>query len=195
MAILSIFRRHVTPKQLLQCAILMAAIMFTLSFAHAINLALPFKSGLNGIMKPVISPAGYQNASPDQSAATRSPTMIRAYYLSKGQDGNSHVLKGHLAPDFKIATETMQFKISPPHSTLDWHNDPEPQYVLFLAGALEFTTKTGAPFTVQPGEVLIAADNTGTGHKWRIVNEQPWIRAYVVYKPGANLHFVADKNQ
>jgi hypothetical protein len=35
-------------------------------------------------------------------------------------------------------------------------------------------------------------DHTGTGHKWRLVNDEPWKRAYVVFKQGADTHFVAD---
>lgn len=118
--------------------------------------------------------------------------MIRAYHLSTGPDGNSHVRRGQIEPSAIIAAKSVQFKEDPPHSSLDWHQDPEPRFVLFLAGALEFTVKSGDTFTVQPGEVLIAVDNTGTGHKWRLVNEQPWIRAYVVFEPEAELHFLAD---
>jgi len=43
-----------------------------------------------------------------------------------------------------------------------------------------------------PGEVLLAVDHTGSGHKWRLTNDEPWKRAYVVFKPGADTHFVAD---
>jgi len=120
--------------------------------------------------------------------------MIRAYYLYTGDDGNSHVKRGQIESKNIIAAESIQFKETPPHSSLDWHNDPTPQYVLFLAGALEFTTRCGDVFTVQPGEVLIAVDHVGTGHSWRIVNDQPWIRAYVIFKKGADLHFVPDES-
>ncbi len=118
--------------------------------------------------------------------------MVRAYYLYTGEDGNSHVKRGSIEAKHVIAAKSIQFKESPPHSSLDWHNDPTPQYVLFLAGALEFGTRSGDTFTVQPGEVLIAVDHEGTGHTWKVVNDQPWIRAYVIFEPGADLHFVAE---
>jgi hypothetical protein len=34
-------------------------------------------------------------------------------------------------------------KETPPHSSYDWHDDPEPQYVITLSGMLEFATRDG----------------------------------------------------
>jgi quercetin dioxygenase-like cupin family protein len=118
--------------------------------------------------------------------------MIRAYRLYTGDDGNSHVEIGTLATRDVVAAKSIMFEETPAHSSLDWHNDPIPQYVITLSGTLEFTTKTGETFTIHPGEVLLAQDHTGTGHKWRLIDDQPWRRAYVVYEPGVDLHFTAD---
>ena len=118
--------------------------------------------------------------------------MIRAYYLYTGDDGHSHVKRGTIEVKDAIAASSIEFKEDPPNSSLDWHNAPTTQYVLFLSGALEFGTRSGESFTIQPGEVLIAVDHTGTGHTWELVNDQPWIRAYVIFQPGADLHFIAD---
>jgi hypothetical protein len=49
--------------------------------------------------------------------------------------------------------------------------------------------------TIHPWEVLIAEDTAGTGHKRRLANDQPWKRAYVVLKKGANTQFVPDSAQ
>jgi quercetin dioxygenase-like cupin family protein len=119
--------------------------------------------------------------------------MIRAYHLYTGPDGNSHVVRGSITGGQLVAAESIEFKETPPHSSFDWHNDPIPQYVLTLAGVLEFTTKGGETFTIHPGDVLLAVDHTGTGHKWRLINNEPWIRAYVIFKPGSNTHFVPDR--
>jgi len=35
--------------------------------------------------------------------------------------------------------------------------------------------------------------HTRTGHKWRLINDEPWKRAYVVFKTGADTHFVPDR--
>jgi hypothetical protein len=39
--------------------------------------------------------------------------------------------------------------------------------------------------------VLIADDTIGSGHRWRLIDDQPWRRAYVVLKPGAKDSFMA----
>jgi quercetin dioxygenase-like cupin family protein len=118
--------------------------------------------------------------------------MIRAYRLYTGPEGDSHVAAGAVHPDVLISATTIHFKETPAHSSFDWHNDPVPQYVLTLSGILEFTTKGGETFTIKPGDVLIAEDHTGTGHKWRLTNDDPWRRAYVIFVPGADTQFIPD---
>jgi len=119
--------------------------------------------------------------------------MIRAYRLLTGPDGNSHVERGTVNPDKLVDARSIHFKETPAHSSLDWHNDPIPQYVITLAGVLEFSTAGGESFTIHPGEVLVAEDHTGSGHKWRLINDEPWKRAYVVFKEGADTQFVAEE--
>ena len=118
--------------------------------------------------------------------------MIRGYRLYTGPDGNSHVTRGSVNPAKLVEARSILFKETPPYSSFDWHNDPIPQYVITLAGVLEFTTVGGETFTVHPGEILIAEDHTGSGHKWRLVNDEPWKRAYVVFKEGADIQFTQD---
>jgi quercetin dioxygenase-like cupin family protein len=88
---------------------------------------------------------------------------------------------------------SIYFKESPPHSSLDWHDAPERQYVITLSGAIEFTTRDGETFVLRPGDVLLASDNVGSGHKWRLIDDQPWRRAYVVLLRGARDAFAPDK--
>ena len=118
--------------------------------------------------------------------------MIRAYRLCTGPDGNSHVVCGSVSESKLVEAQSILFKETPAHSSLDWHNDPIPQYVITLAGVLEFMTVGGETFTIHPGEILLAEDHTGSGHKWRLLNDEPWRRAYVVFKEGANTQFVPD---
>ena len=131
----------------------------------------------------------------DAGAATGSGASvragIRAFKLYTGPDNASHVLEGTI--DQKARTDVMaiHFKESPAHASYDWHDDPEPQYVITLSGTLEFTTRDGETFVVRPGDVLLAEDNVGSGHKWRLIDDQPWRRAYVVLKPGTRDSFVA----
>jgi quercetin dioxygenase-like cupin family protein len=117
---------------------------------------------------------------------------VLAYRLYRGADGNSHVVRGKINTNKLVEVQTIKFQETSPHGSYDWHNDPTPQYVITLAGVLEFTTARGEMFTIRPGDVLLAEDNTGTGHKWRLINDEPWKRAYVIFKPGADTQFVPD---
>ena len=118
--------------------------------------------------------------------------MIRAYRLYTGPDGHSHVVRGSVNDNHLVKAESILFKETPAHAAYDWHNDPVPQYVITLAGVLEFTTVGGETFTIRPGDVLIATDETGSGHKWRLINDEPWRRAYVVFTPGADTQFIPE---
>ena len=118
--------------------------------------------------------------------------MIRAYRLYTGPDGSSHVVRGTVNAAKLVQAQSILFKETPPLSSYDWHNDPIPQYVITLAGVLEFTTVGGETFTLRPGDVLLAEDHTGSGHKWRLVNEEAWKRVYVVFNEGADTQFTPD---
>jgi quercetin dioxygenase-like cupin family protein len=118
--------------------------------------------------------------------------MMVAYRLFTDNEGNSQVEKGYLRTDGSADVTSIHFKESPPHSSLDWHNAPHDQYVITLSGVLEFTLASGETFVINPGEILIAQDHSGSGHKWRLINEDPWKRVYVIYKEGTDLQFVLD---
>src|ERR1700689_794591 len=121
--------------------------------------------------------------------------MIRAYRLYTGSDGDSHVERGSIPAGALVDAVSVLFKETPPHSSFDWHNDPIPQYVITLDGVLEFTTLAADTFTIHPGDVLVGVDHTGSGHKGPLKNDEPWKRAYVVFKEGADTHFVPDPQE
>jgi hypothetical protein len=76
--------------------------------------------------------------------------------------------------------------------SFDWHDAPESQYVITLAGTLEFTTRDGETFIIRPCDFLVPADTAGTGHKWRLIDDAPWRRCYLVLKPDAADLFAAN---
>jgi hypothetical protein len=92
-----------------------------------------------------------------------------------------------------VPARELSFQETKSGGSYEWHQDPVPRFVLTLSGTLEFQTKSGATFTIRPGDVLLAQDNTGTGHKWKLVGDDPWRRAYVVYENGADLHFTSSR--
>jgi quercetin dioxygenase-like cupin family protein len=117
--------------------------------------------------------------------------MLRAFKLYTGPDHASHVLEGTIDEKDRTDVVAIHFHETPAHSSYDWHPAPEKQFVITLSGTLEFVTPDGEKFVVRPGDILLAEDNAGEGHKWRLIDDQPWRRAYVVLKPGAADSFVA----
>lgn len=109
-------------------------------------------------------------------------SMIKAIRLYTGADGDSHFEEGMIAQLDEDAVVSIHFKETQPHGVLDWHTAPEAQYVLTLSGTLEFTMRDGSTFILNTGDVLLALDTTGTAHKWRMLGDAPWKRAYVVLK-------------
>lgn len=115
--------------------------------------------------------------------------MIRCVRMWTRDDGNSDFEEGTIAlgeakgadrwtVDF--AASNVSFRETPSGGDCDWHQDPVPRLVLTLSGTLEFTVKSGRTFVIRRGDVLLAEDNSGTGHKWRLLDDEPWQRAYVV---------------
>jgi quercetin dioxygenase-like cupin family protein len=130
-------------------------------------------------------------AASTKGASTSVDAEIRAFKLYTGSDNASHVLEGTVGQKVRTDVVAIHFKESPAHSSSDWHNDPEAHYVITLSGTLEFTLRDGETFVVRPGDVLLGENEVGAGHKWRLLDDQPWRRAYVVLKPGAQDSFVA----
>jgi hypothetical protein len=113
---------------------------------------------------------------------------IRLVRLFTGDDGQSHFTVGDVpwtttgavnAISAKDAVAEISFEETAAGSRLDWHNAPCRQYVITLSGALEFETRSGATFTLRPGDILLAEDVTGGGHRWRLIDGDPWRRVYV----------------
>lgn len=46
----------------------------------------------------------------------------------------------------------------------DWHNAPQPQYIVYLEGEVEVETSGGEKRVFKPGDILFASDLTGAGH-------------------------------
>ncbi len=118
--------------------------------------------------------------------------MIKAYKLYTGTDGHSHVETGTVAEEVLYPVGSIRFKETPPHAMYDWHTAPAHQYVITITGTLEFTLFTGETFILYPGEILIALDTTGSGHKWRLVGDEPWKRVYVTIRDISEINFVGE---
>jgi len=56
---------------------------------------------------------------------------------------------------------------------LDFHNAPRRQYVINLTGSVDIVTGDGTTRRLGPGDILLAEDTTGRGHKSRNVRGEP----------------------
>jgi quercetin dioxygenase-like cupin family protein len=115
--------------------------------------------------------------------------MIKAYKIYTGSDGHSHVVEGTVLDNQLTHASSIRFRETPAFSSYNWHPAPTIQYVISLTGTLEFTMHSGETFLLKPGEILIAMDTTGSGHKWRLVDDQPWKRAYVTFDNNQEVNF------
>lgn len=120
--------------------------------------------------------------------------MIRCIRIWTREDGESRFEEGAIAlsqgerGDILGGTTevvSISFRATQPGGTYAWHPAPTKRFVLTLRGTLDFQTKSGAHFTIRPGDILIAEDTTGSGHSWRLVDDEPRCRAYVILAPGA----------
>ncbi|BBY60812.1 cupin domain-containing protein [Mycolicibacterium sarraceniae] len=127
--------------------------------------------------------------------------MIRCVRLFTGADQQSHIQIGSLDLTPGRNDDLVSAAISTSHvtaeetatgGTLAWHTAPVRQLVVTLAGTLVFTTRDGQEFTLAPGDVLLAEDTVGSGHQWRLVDDEPWRRIYIVLADGVTVPFVAD---
>jgi quercetin dioxygenase-like cupin family protein len=113
---------------------------------------------------------------------------IRLIRPFTGDDDQSHFSVGEIewketealnAISQSEQARTISFEETSAGASLDWHNAPHRQYVVTLSGRLELETRRGAKQVVEPGDILLAEDTWGGGHRWRLVDDQPWRRVYV----------------
>jgi quercetin dioxygenase-like cupin family protein len=128
--------------------------------------------------------------------------MIRCVRLWTGDDQNSHFEEGQIDLGSKsrgdvlsalVSAATISFQETASGGSFAWHTAPARQLVITLSGTLNFETRQGERFVLRPGDILFAEDTAGGGHKWQLVDDQPWRRAYVVLQAGAAVPFVASE--
>ena len=124
--------------------------------------------------------------------------VIRCIRIWTSADGGSKFEEGSLSlPGGKegdaigkiFSAASISFRETTPKDALAWHDAPTHQLVLTLGGTLEFETRDGETFIIRPGDVLLAEDTTGSGHRWRVIGDDPWRRAYVILPEGLEAGF------
>jgi uncharacterized cupin superfamily protein len=105
--------------------------------------------------------------------------ILRIY---TGSDGESHFEEvemplqdqGKIGKLSQLQKATgIIFRETGPDYDYDWHPAPRRQYVINLSGEVEIEVGDGTTRRLGPGDILLAEDTTGRGHRSRAVNNQP----------------------
>ncbi|HLS16310.1 MAG TPA: hypothetical protein VK049_00570 [Paenalcaligenes sp.] len=127
--------------------------------------------------------------------------MIRCVRLFTDDSGQSDFEEGHIrladghGQDLRsliAVAKSISFRETSSGGSFDWHNAPTIQYVVTLRGTLEFETHTNKRFVLYPGDVLLAEDITGGGHRWHLVDDEPWLRVYIALDGETAPSFIPD---
>ena len=125
--------------------------------------------------------------------------MIRCVRIWTGADGNSLFEEGHIdlpkgergdALCDNVPASSISYRETKSGGTFAPHDSPTRQFVITLSGTLEFKTAAEKTFVINPGDILLAEDTTGSGHSWRLTDDQPWRRAYVIIGADTPVPFV-----
>ena len=106
---------------------------------------------------------------------------MKFYRLYSGADGQSHFepLDSSRASEFFNSTRTAKgllFRNDFAPHIVDYHRAPRRRWVITLSGSVDIGLGNGARETFLPGDVFLAEDITGQGHK---ATPHDWVRAYV----------------
>jgi hypothetical protein len=102
--------------------------------------------------------------------------------LYTGSDGQSHFedLTVPLADagdigslSRRFAATGVIFRETAGDYDFDWHNAPERQLVVMLEGSVEITVSDGTVRRFDTGDILLAEDVSGQGHRSRAIDGQP----------------------
>lgn len=71
------------------------------------------------------------------------------------------------------------FREIPPGWHYTWHNVVCREYVIMLEGSAEIETGCGEKRVFRKGDVLLAEDCAGRGHRTRVIGKKPWRQAFI----------------
>lgn len=79
----------------------------------------------------------------------------------------------------KVNATGIIFRKTEPSYDYDWHNAPQRQYIIMLDGAVDVEIGDGTVRRFSTGDILLAEDITGRGHKSSAVNNEPRTSVFV----------------
>ena len=104
---------------------------------------------------------------------------MRIHRIYADAAGESHfedveVEYGSMGPSGRLSQRLSAtgiiFREVPPTYQLDWHPAPRRQYVINLDVGVEITASDGEVRVIGAGEILLAEDTTGKGHRSRAIS-------------------------
>lgn len=69
--------------------------------------------------------------------------------------------------------QDLVFRLTEGDYDYDWHNAPIRQYVIMLEGQVDIEVGSGEVRRFGPGDILLAEDTSGRGHRSRAVDGRP----------------------
>jgi uncharacterized protein YjlB len=112
--------------------------------------------------------------------------------LFTGEDGESHfedleietAQQGDIgALSARYSATGVIFRETTGEYDYDWHHAPARQYVVMLQGRVEIELGDGTRRQFGPGDVLLAEDTTGRGHRSRAVDGQARRSLFITLEP------------
>lgn len=103
---------------------------------------------------------------------------MKIHNIYADANGESHLREvdidwANVAPTGKtshpVGVSSVAFRVTDGNYDLDWHNAPRRQYIVNLEGSVEIITSDGQSRVIGPGEIILAEDTTGKGHRSRAV--------------------------
>ncbi|OPY37087.1 MAG: hypothetical protein A4E35_01550 [Methanoregula sp. PtaU1.Bin051] len=108
--------------------------------------------------------------------------------LYSGKGGHSYFedieLEFTMKEDLGLFTEPVGakavfFREIPPEYAYTWHTVVCREYVVTLSGSAEIEASSGEKREFAKGDVLLAEDLTGKGHRTRCTSRMPWRQIFV----------------
>ena len=106
---------------------------------------------------------------------------MKFYRLFAGADGQSHFEQPDSSKASKFFNHTgtatgLLFRNDFAPHIVNFHRAPRRRWVITLAGSVDIGLGDGTSMNFAPGDVFLAEDLTGQGHK---ATPHDWLRAYV----------------
>jgi len=83
----------------------------------------------------------------------------------------------------KIPVKEVVFRQVKPSYDYDFHNAPQRQYIILLDGKIEIETSLGVKRIFKGGDILLAEDTVGKGHKTRNLEFQERRSVFIILDP------------